>query len=69
MAKITHTNVGTGIEHLAEWMGDDIHALDEAGELIVTNPPSGFYKCYGVYMTKIGNKFHPVFVHSDTPEE
>lgn len=68
MAKIIHTNVGTGIENLEEWMGEEIHALDEDGELIVSNPPSTYYKVYGVYMKKIGNSFHPVFVHSDTPE-
>lgn len=69
MAKVIHTNVGTGIEHLEEWMGEGIHSLDEDGEIVVTAPPSGYYKCYGVYMTKVGNKFYPVFVHDDTPEE
>ncbi len=68
MAKITHTNVGEGIETLEEWMHEDTHALDEDGELIVSNPPSTYYKVYGIYMKKIGNKYCPVFVHSDTPE-
>ena len=69
MAKIIHTNVGEGIETIEEWIGEEIHELDEPGELVVTYPPSGYYKCYGVYMKKIGSKFYPVFVHEDTPEE
>ncbi len=68
MAKIIHTNVGVGVETLEEWMGEGIHELDEDGELIVSNPPSTYYKCYGLYMKKIGSKYYPVFVHSDTPE-
>lgn len=68
MAKIIHTNPGVGIETAEEWMGEDMHELDEDGELIVTNPPSGYYKVYGIYMTKIEEKYFPVFVHSDTPE-
>ena len=68
MAKVIHTNVGEGLETLAEWMGEGIHTLDEDGELIVSNPPSGYYKVYGIYLRKVGEKFFPVFVYSDTPE-
>ena len=68
MVKVVHTNVGTGIETLQEFMGEDMHELSEEGELLVSDPPSGYYKVYGIYMKKIGDRFYPVFVHNDTPE-
>ncbi len=46
MAKIIHTNVGVGIETLGEWMGEDIHALDE----------DGLYKAYFVCILPSGGE-------------
>lgn len=68
MAKIVHTNVGVGIETLAEWMNESIHALDEDGEIVVSAPPSGSHKIYGIYALKTGEAYHLVMVLEDTPE-
>lgn len=68
MAKITHANVGTGIETLEEWMGENIHALDEGGDIVVSNPPSGYHKIYNIYARKIGAKYHLTIDVENEPE-
>ena len=65
--KIVHTNVGTGIETLTEWMGD-IHELTEGGDIIISNPPSGFHKIYNIYAKKIGDKYHLMVDVNTEPE-
>jgi len=68
MAKIKHINVGTGIETLEEWMGESIHELTEDGELIVSNPPSTYYKIYNIYAKKTGDKWHLMMQVDEDPE-
>ena len=62
MSKIVHTNVGEGIETLEEYMSEDMHELTEEGELILSAPPSGYHKIYGIYAKKVGAKYHLVMV-------
>ena len=68
MAKIKHINVGTGIETLEEWMNVDVHELTEDGELIVSAPPSGFHKIYGIYAKKTGEVYQLFMVVENEPE-
>lgn len=42
MAKVRHANVGEGIETLEEWMGENLHEVIDGGEIIPSNPPSGY---------------------------
>lgn len=66
--KIVHANVGTGIETLEEWMHEDTHELAEGGILIVSEPPTGFHKVYGIYAKKTGENYHFVMVVETEPE-
>jgi len=68
MAKIVHTNVGTGIETLDEWMGQDIHELAEGGKIVISEPPSGFHKIYNIYAKKTGDIYHLMMVVETEPE-
>ena len=67
MAKIKHVSVGEALDS-TEWAGDDIHTLTEDGEIIVSAPPSGFHKIYGLYAKKVGNKYHLMMVVEAEPE-
>ena len=58
MAKIIHTNVGTGIEDLEEWMGEGVHALDEAavdGNVVSYNVPGSVNSQKGDYTAHFVN--------------
>jgi len=69
MAKIKHANVGTGVETLGEWMGEDLHTVDtEDGILLVSVPPSGYHKIYNLYAEKTGEKYHLKMDYEEIPE-
>ncbi len=69
MAKIRHANVGTGVETLEEWMGDDIHEIDtDTGVLLISIPPSGFHKIYNIYAYKTGEQLHLKIDYEEIPE-
>ena len=68
MAKIRHVSVGEAIDTEAEWMDEDIHSLDEDGEIVVSAPPSTYHKIYGIYAKKVGNNYQLMMVVEDAPE-
>ncbi len=65
---VKHIDVGEEIDG-AEWVSEELHDLPADTVLIIGKAPSGFYKVYELYMKKIGDRYFPVFVHNDTPEE
>ena len=71
MSKIIHTNVGVGIETLEEFTAEEMHELIESedGNILVSIPPVGCYKITNLYCEKIGESYHFVYRHLDTPEE
>ena len=73
MAKIKHRDVGAGVETAEEWMDEDLHelVLDESidnGMLVVSNPPSGFYKVTNIYCTKVGDTYELIVNHENIPQ-
>lgn len=65
---IVHTNVGVGLKK-GEYHDFDSHELPENTILMTSEPPSGYYKVYGLYLQKIGDKYHPVYVINSEKEE
>ena len=55
MAKIRHIAIGEELDS-SEWVREDIHELTEVGELVVSAPPSTFYKIYGMYTRETGDE-------------
>jgi hypothetical protein len=54
-------------------MDEDLHelVLDESidnGMLVVSNPPSGFYKVTNIYCTKVGDTYELVVNHENIPQ-
>ena len=50
-----------------EWASEEIHELPTDSILVVSKPPSTYYKVYGIYMRKTGNKYQPVFIVESEP--
>ena len=69
---IVHTSTGEGIANDTEWQAQDVHILAENEEIegetiIVSNPPSGKYRILNIYMRKLGESYHPVYIIDDVP--
>ena len=64
---VVHKNVGLGIDSV-EYHSDDAHELPEDTVLVTSEPPSGSYKIYGLYLKPVGSTYKICYVKSDTPE-
>ena len=69
MAKIIvkHKDIGEELSQ-EEYVWAEAHELPGDSILLVSEPPSGKYKIYNIYMQKIGAKYHPIFEIENIPE-
>jgi hypothetical protein len=66
--KVKHISVGTEIKDDAEWTKEDLHTLEvEEGAVIVSNPPSGGYKIFNMWLEKVGSKYKIMFDIENIP--
>ena len=66
MSNIKHISVGEELNSV-EWASEDTHELVGGGEIVPTDPPSGYYKVTNLYCVKVGNAYKLVVEHEDTP--
>ena len=65
-----HKSVGGELTQ-AEFEGLDLHELDGVlfgNIVIVSKPPSGYYKVVNLYCEKVGATYQLVVEHEDVPE-
>jgi len=69
VARITvkHKDIGETL-YKEEYHWDEAHELPDSSILLVSEPPSGKYKIYNIYLQKIGSKYHPIFEYESIPE-
>ena len=67
MAKIKHIDVGEQLDS-TEWVSEDTHEVIGGGEIVPSNPPSGYYKVTNIYVRKIGASYKLVVQHENIPE-
>ena len=70
MADFKHKTVGTQLTQ-AEFEDTVLHEIDgltAGGVLVISNPPSGYYKVVNLYCEKVGASYKLVVVHEDTPQ-
>ena len=69
MSRITvkHKDVGDDL-YKSEYLAEEAHEIPDETILIVSEPPSGYYKIYNIYAQKIGAKYHIVTEQENVPE-
>ena len=69
MARITvkHKDVAEKI-YKEDYLWEELHELPSDSVVVVSEPPSGYYKIYNIYAQKIGTKYHIVTEQENVPE-